>query len=92
MNTEIEERAILCAQYIIENKCTVRQAARQFGISKSTLHKDVSERLKWISPSLYVDVKRILETNKAQRHIRGGQATRLKYKQRAQVIESLQHR
>ncbi|MDR1564922.1 MAG: sporulation transcriptional regulator SpoIIID [Oscillospiraceae bacterium] len=79
MNTDIEERAVLCAEYIIEKKCTVRQAAKQFGISKSTLHKDVAERLKWISPSLYVGVKDVLEVNKAQRHIRGGQATRLKY-------------
>lgn len=68
------------ALYIIENKATVRQTAKVFGISKSTVHKDVSERLKKINGILYSSVKKILEENKAERHIRGGEATRIKYK------------
>ena len=74
-----DERAIVLARYISETKETVREAAKHFGISKSTVHKDVSERLKNISPSLYAEVKEILERNKAQRHIRGGKATKEKY-------------
>lgn len=75
----VEERAIELGQYIIENKATVRSAAKKFGVSKSTVHKDVSERLKSINVPLYKRVKNILETNKAQRHIRGGMATKRKY-------------
>ena len=74
----IEERAIHLAQYIIESKDTVRGAAKKFGISKSTVHKDVSERLLEIIPSLAFEV-RILDENKAERHIRGGMATKMKY-------------
>ena len=80
MRTYIEERACELAEYIIENKATVRAAARQFGISKSTVHKDLSERLEDIDKSLYLGVKEILDQNKAERHIRGGLATRRKYK------------
>ena len=75
----IEERAVKLAHYIIETKETVRSTARAFGISKSTVHKDVSERLLKINPSLAKDVKKILEENKSERHIRGGMATKLKY-------------
>ena len=75
----IEERAIELAQYIIDSKDTVRGAAKRFGISKSTVHKDVSERLKKINPSLAKEVRIILDENKAERHIRGGMATKLKY-------------
>jgi len=75
----IEERAINLAQYIIDSKDTVRGAAAKFGISKSTVHKDVSERLKKINPNLAKKVRRILDENKAERHIRGGMATKLKY-------------
>lgn len=78
----VEERAIDLGKYIIENKATVRKAAKKFGISKSTVHKDVSERLKYINMPLYIQVKGILEINKAQRHIRGGLATKQKYKQK----------
>lgn len=74
-----QKRAVELGQYIIDNKTTVRGAAKHFGISKSTVHKDVSERLKYVSPNLYSGVKEILEINKAQRHIRGGLATKLKY-------------
>ena len=80
MKTDIEERAAALAQYIIENGATVRSAAKKFGVSKSTVHKDLSERLRHCNGSLYVQVKEILEVNKAERHIRGGIATRNKYK------------
>jgi len=75
----IEERAVSLAQYIIDSKDTVRGAAKKFGISKSTVHKDVSERLLNINPSLAREVRIILNENKAERHIRGGIATRLKF-------------
>ena len=76
----VEDRAIELGQYIIQNKVTVRAAAKKFGISKSTVHKDVAQRLRQFDPSLYRQVKTILEINKAQRHIRGGLATRRKYR------------
>lgn len=78
-NISIEDRAIDLAHYIIDSKDTVRGAAKKFGISKSTVHKDVSERLKKINPKLAKDVREILDENKAERHIRGGMATKLKY-------------
>jgi len=74
-----EERAVKLAQYIIENNATVRQTAKEHNISKSTVHKDVSERLKLINESLHKQVKSVLEQNKSERHIRGGQATKSKY-------------
>ena len=74
-----EERAISLAQYIIENNATVRQTAKKFNISKSTVHKDVSERIRSINESLYQQVKLVLEQNKSERHIRGGLATKCKY-------------
>ena len=74
-----EERAITLGNYIIEHDATVRQAAKEFNISKSTVHKDVSERLKAISPQLYQQWKQVLEKNKSERHIRGGMATKSKY-------------
>ena len=76
----MEERACELALYIIENRTTVRDAAKKFGISKSTVHKDISERLPGFNRSLYLQVKEVLDENKAQRHIRGGLATRKKYK------------
>ena len=75
----VEERVIELGKYISENKTTVRKTASKFGVSKSTVHKDVSERLKYIDPLLYNEVKVVLQTNKAQRHIRGGLATKHKY-------------
>ena len=74
-----EERAVMLGRYIIENRTTVRGAAKNFGISKSTVHKDVSERLRQEDPELYDKVKDILELNKKERHIRGGLATKRKY-------------
>ena len=76
----VEERAVELGEYIIESGATVRSAAKKFGVSKSTVHKDVSERLKYDNPQLYREDKTILEINKAQRHIRGGMATRKKYR------------
>ena len=80
MNDAMEQRACDLAVYIIENQATVRSAAKAFGISKSTVHKDIAERLYYINHSLYEQVKLILEVNKAERHIRGGLATRNKYR------------
>ena len=80
MKGYIEERAVKTAEYIIETKATVRQTARKFGVSKSTVHKDLTERLQTINRTLYLQVKEVLEQNKAERHIRGGIATRKKYK------------
>ncbi len=76
---QIEERAVEVANYIIENNATVRETAKKFGISKSTVHKDVTERLGRIDPLLAGQARKILEINKAERHIRGGMATREKY-------------
>jgi len=78
-NISIEERAVKLAHYIIESKDTVRGAAKRYGISKSTVHKDLTERLKKINPSLAKEVRLILDENKAERHIRGGMATKIKY-------------
>jgi len=76
----LEERACDLAVYIIENKTTVRAAAKRFGVSKSTVHKDLTERLVHVNPGLYRQVRALLDLNKAERHIRGGLATRRKYK------------
>jgi putative DeoR family transcriptional regulator (stage III sporulation protein D) len=73
------ERCILLARYILEHRSTVRETARQFGVSKSTVHKDITVRLSQISPSLYREVRQLLDLNKQERHIRGGLATREKY-------------
>ena len=74
-----KDRCILVAEYVIENGSTVRSAAKHFGISKSTIHKDLTGKLKYISPGLYSDVKKVLNLNKSERHVRGGEATRKKY-------------
>ena len=79
MKDYIEQRAIEVANYIIETNATVRQTAKQFGISKSTVHKDVTERLSHINPSLASRTRKVLDTNKSERHIRGGLATKEKY-------------
>lgn len=79
MHTDIEERTVSIAHYIIEKKATVRAAAKYFGVSKSTVHKDVAERLLRIQPALAREVREILNVNKAERHLRGGEATRRKY-------------
>ena len=79
MKDYIEKRAVKIAAYIIENNATVRQTAKKFGISKSTVHKDITDRVEKIDPELAYSVRKILEINKAERHIRGGLATREKY-------------
>ena len=80
----VEERAVELGEYILENNTTVRAAAKKFHVSKSTVHKDVSDRLKTVNPWLYGQVRQVLDVNKAQRHIRGGMATREKYKHKAE--------
>lgn len=79
MKEYIEERAVEAARYIVERKATVRQTAKELGISKSTVHKDVTERLRCINPSLAAEARKVLDKNKSERHIRGGMATREKY-------------
>lgn len=79
MRKYIEERAVRMAQYIVDNNATVRQTAGVFGISKSTVHKDVTERLIYINPPLASETRKILDVNKSERHIRGGLATKDKY-------------
>ena len=80
MEISLDDRAVMLGEYIIESGATVRDAAKKYGISKSTVHKDLTERLKYIDPALFKEVKRVLDNNKAERHLRGGEATRLKYK------------
>lgn len=79
MKGNMEQRACDLAEYIILHDTTVRKAAEMFGVSKSTVHKDLSERLPHFNRTLYLEVKKVLDKNKAQRHIRGGLATRQKY-------------
>lgn len=78
----LDKRTVILGEYIVEHGSTVRDTAKSFGISKSTVHKDVSKRLKSINPGLYGEVKKVLEHNKAERHIRGGLATKQKYMQK----------
>lgn len=78
----LDKRTVILGEYIVEHGSTVRDTAKSFGISKSTVHKDVSKRLKTINPGLYGEVKKVLEHNKAERHIRGGLATKQKYMQK----------
>lgn len=82
MKDYIEERAIKIAEYIIENGATVRQTAKAFGVSKSTVHKDVTDRLMQINPTLAKEARQVLDVNKSERHIRGGMATKEKYLQK----------
>lgn len=88
MKSYIEARAIAIAGYIIEEEATVRQAAAKFGISKSTVHKDASDRLKEINPALAAKVRKVLDKNKEERHLRGGLATKDKYL-RAKELDNL---
>lgn len=81
MNESVETRCVELGKYIVNTKSTVRQTANIFGVSKSTVHIDVTKRLEKINPNLHKDVKAVLEENKAERHIRGGNATREKYLQ-----------
>ena len=85
MKSYIEERAVEIAKYIIDNNATVRQTAKQFGISKSTVHKDVTERLSQVNPTLAREARKVLDVNKSERHIRGGMATKEKYQHRLAI-------
>lgn len=80
MKDYIEERVLEVARYIIESKATIRKTAKVFGVSKSTIHKDMTERLPKINPQVAKEAKDILDVNKSERHIRGGKATKMKYK------------
>ena len=84
VRSNVESRAVELGEYIVAQRATVRQAAKKFGISKSTVHKDVAQRLKTIDPQLHRRVKMVLDVNKAQRHIRGGLATKRKYSEARQ--------
>ncbi len=79
MKDYIHERVVAAARYVMDTKSTVRETAKVFGVSKSTIHKDITDRLPRINPSLADDVKKVLAYNKAERHIRGGKATKEKY-------------
>ena len=83
MKTYIEERAVEVAKFMIHTNATVRETAKKFGISKSTVHKDITDRVERIDPELAKSVRAVLEVNKAERHIRGGNATRDKYREEA---------
>jgi putative DeoR family transcriptional regulator (stage III sporulation protein D) len=80
--TANKERCVVLARYLVENKATVRAVAAKFGISKSTVHKDITQALRHVNPALYEEVKGILEVNKQERHLRGGEATKKKYHQK----------
>ena len=85
MQEKIKKRVLKEANMLIKNKMTIRELANTIGLSKSTIHKDVTERLEEINPSLALEVKRVLEKNKSERHIRGGMATKLKYEREKKV-------
>lgn len=89
MNDAVEQRAIEIGRYISETGCTVRSAAKKFGVSKSTVHKDITERLRSVDYILFKEVDRVMQNNKAQRHIRGGMATKLKYKNKKELENKL---
>lgn len=84
-----KERCVLLGSYLVENNLTVRAVAQKFGISKSTVHKDVAYRLRSVNPSLYSSVRAVLEKNKSERHIRGGMATREKYRKKSNFCSAL---
>lgn len=86
-NISIEERAVKLAHYIIDSKDTVRGAAKKFGVSKSTVHKDITDRIIKINKNLAIEVRKVLDENKAERHIRGGMATKLKYEKLGKSVD-----
>ena len=83
-----KERCTLLAEHLIEHQCTIRQAAAYFSISKSTVHKDISIRLRYVDKDLYEQAKRILDTNKSERHLRGGEATKRKYSRQKKLEQA----
>ena len=88
MKQSVDDRAAMLGEYIVRNKATVRRAAKQFGVSKSTVHKDVAERLRHVNLGLYKEVRDVLAVNKAQRHIRGGMATKRKSEEKGKWARS----
>ena len=86
-SNQLLERAVILGKYIVDNNATVRACAKEFGISKSTVHKDVTKSLKLLQPTLYLEVKKVLKQNKLERHIRGGLATKLKYQKLKELKE-----
>lgn len=84
-----KDRCVMLANYLIENDATVRAAAQRFGISKSTVHKDVTHTLKQVNRGLYLEVQKVLQKNKQERHLRGGEATRLKYSEEHSARQGL---
>ncbi|MBQ9510815.1 MAG: sporulation transcriptional regulator SpoIIID [Clostridia bacterium] len=88
MKDLVDERAVMLGQYIVEKDSTVRETAKAFSVSKSTVHKDVTQRLSTINPALAKEVKAVLQKNKAERHMRGGEATRLKYEMLSQKTKT----
>ena len=88
----IAERVILLAQYVIDTKATVRQTAKKFGVSKSTVHKDISERLPTLNKNLAAMAKQVLDNNKSERHIRGGIATKNKYASKQKLKQNIQYK
>ena len=88
MKYPVDERAVMLGQYIVENDSTVRDTAKAFSVSKSTVHKDVTQRLTALNPALAKQVKAVLQKNKAERHMRGGEATRLKYEMLSQKTKA----
>ena len=86
MNGSLDDRALMLGEYIIESKATVRDAAKKYGISKSTVHKDVTFRLRSVNPAIYRSVRQVLDQNKSERHIRGGMATKHKYEVKSKNI------
>jgi len=87
LNYDRRERCEILAKFLIENKATVRDTAHKYGISKSTVHKDITEKLKTINKSLYEDAQKVLNVNKSERHIRGGEATKLKYMNQSESVK-----
>ena len=87
-SNELQERAVILGRYIVENNATVRACAKEFGISKSTVHKDVTQNLMILQPILCNSVKQVLDKNKRERHIRGGLATKLKYQKLKEIKEN----
>ena len=85
--SSVKERCVILASYLVENKSTVRSVAAHFGISKSTVHKDITQTLKKVNKGLYYEAKKILDQNKKERHLRGGQATKQKYSKKAAPAE-----
>ncbi len=89
MNNRFKERAELIAEFVIETGATVRRAGEHFGVSKSTVHKDLTEKLPYINRVLYEEAAKVLKLNKSERHLRGGEATRIKYMKKRESLRKI---